>query len=145
MITANIYLTFKGNCEEAFNFYKSVLGGEFQMMSRFSEMPPQEGMPPLPEEDQNKIMHVSLPLSGDSVLMGSDSAGPWAAGFQAGNNFSISLSTDSKEEADRLMAQMSDGGRVEMPMADTFWGSYFGMCVDQFGIAWMISHDQHPG
>ena len=144
MTTANIYLTFDGNCEQAFNFYKSVLHGEFQSLMRFSEMPPQEGMPPLPKEEQNKIMHISLPLSGQSVLMGSDTAGPWASGYKAGNNFSVSLSTDSKEEADRLMAGLSEGGRIEMPMDDTFWGSYFGMCVDQFGINWMISFDTTP-
>ena len=143
MTTANIYLTFDGNCEEAFNFYKKVLKGDFQMISRFSEMPPQEGMPPIPEDQLNRIMHVSLPVSKETILMGSDIAGGWGPDFLAGNNFSVSLTTDSKEEADRLFAELSAGGQVTMPMADTFWESYFGMCTDKFGIAWMISADAH--
>ncbi|MCE7990501.1 MAG: VOC family protein [Roseivirga sp.] len=141
MTTINIYLTFNGNCEEAFGFYKSVFGGEFPYVGRFNEMPPQEGMPPLSEADQNKIMHMSLPISKETILMGSDIAGPWAAGYKVGNNFSISIGTDSNEEADRLMAELSAGGKVTMPMDKTFWGSYFGMLTDQFGINWMISVD----
>lgn len=139
MTTVNVYLTYPGNCEEAFSFYKSVFGGEFLSLNRFSEMPPQEGMPPLPEEFKNKIMHVTLPIGGDTVLMGSDTGGGWAPDYQQGNNFSISINTDSKEEADRLFGALSDGGTVTMPMAQTFWGSYFGMFVDKFGIGWMVS------
>ncbi|GAB5524820.1 MAG: VOC family protein [Roseivirga sp.] len=139
MTTINIYLTFNGNCAEAFDFYKSVFGGEYPHVSKFSEMPPQEGMPPLSEADQNKIMHMSLPISKETILMGSDTAGPWAADYKVGNNFSISVDTDTKEEADRLMAALSVDGQVTMPMENSFWGSYFGMLTDKFGISWMIS------
>lgn len=143
MTTVNIYLNFNGNCEEAFNFYRSVLGGEFPYIGRFKDMPPQEGMPPLPKEMEDKIMHVSLPVSKETSLMGSDTGGEWASTFQQGNNFSISISTDSKEEADRLFNGLSDGGQVTMPMNNTFWGDYFGMFTDKFGINWMVSFNSN--
>ncbi|MDX1954647.1 MAG: VOC family protein [Chitinophagaceae bacterium] len=138
MTTVNIYLTFNGNCEEAFNFYKSVFGGEIPYMGRFGDMPADSGHTLAPEE-ANKIMHVSLPISKETMLMGSDTAGEWSSKFSAGNNFSISISTDSKGEADRLFAGLSAGGQVTMPMNSTFWGDYFGMFADKFGINWMIS------
>ncbi|WP_026954736.1 VOC family protein [Algoriphagus vanfongensis] len=141
MATVNIYLTFNGNCEEAFNFYKSVFGGDFTYVGRFNEMPPQEGQPPMSEEDGNKIMHITLPISAETCIMGSDTGGEWASNFQVGNNFSISVSADSKADADRFFNSLSEGGQVSMSMADTFWGSYFGMLVDQFGIAWMVGYD----
>lgn len=142
MTTVNVYLTFDGNCEEAFNFYKSVLGGEFSYVGRFKDMPPQEGMPPITEEMSNKIMHMSLPISKETMLMGSDTGGEWASSFIRGNNFSISITTDSKENADRFFKGLSAGGNVTMPLADTFWGDYFGMFEDKFGINWMISFNQ---
>lgn len=144
MATINSYLTFKGNCEEAFNFYKSVFGGEFGYVGRFNEMPPAEGQPAMPAEEANKIMHISLPISKETSLMGSDTGGEWAQGFTTGNNFSISINADSKEEADRLFNGISAGGKVTMPMADTFWGSYFGMCTDKYDINWMMSYDAKP-
>lgn len=140
--TVNTYLTFNGNCEEAFNFYKSVFGGEFPHVGRFHEMPPQEGMPPLSEADQQKIMHMSLPISKETSLMGSDTVGSWAGSFTVGNNFSVSIHTDSTDEADRLMAALSANGNITMPMNKTFWGSYFGLLTDQFDISWMISVNQ---
>lgn len=142
MPKANVYLTFDGNCEEAFDFYKSVLGGEYPYVGRFKDMPPQEGMPPIPDEMANRIMHISLPIGEDSILMGSDTGGEWAPDLVQGNNFSISVDADSKEDADRLFSGLSAGGNVTMPMADTFWGSYFGMCTDKFGINWMVSYSQ---
>ena len=138
MTTVNIYLTFDGTCEEAFNFYKSVIGGEFSYLGRFSDMPPQEGVDLTPEM-ASRIMHVSLPVSQETMLMGSDTGGEWAPKLQYGNNFSISVNTDSKEEADRLFNGLSAGGTVTMPLANTFWGDYFGMFTDKFGINWMIS------
>lgn len=141
MTTINVYLTFDGDCEEAFNLYKSVLGGEYAAFSRFGEMPPQEGMPPLPEEHKNRVMHVSLPVSKETVLMGSDTGGEWASNHVVGNNFSVSIGTDSKEEADRIFAALSADGQATMPMDNTFWGSYFGMLTDKFGINWMVSFD----
>ncbi len=139
---ANIYLNFNGNCEEAFTFYKSVFGGEFSYVGRFSEMPPQEGVPPMPEADANRIMHISLPLGEGSALMGSDTGGEWAPGFNQGNNFSISLCPESREATDKLYAALSAGGKTNMPMNETFWGDYFGMCEDKFGINWMFSYNE---
>ncbi len=139
--TINPYLTFNGNCEEVFTFYKSVFGGEFQHVGRFGDMPEQEGSQPLTDELKNRIMHISLPISPETVLLGSDTFGAWADQLIVGNNFSISITTDSRENADRLFVGLSAGGQVTMPMNKTFWGSYFGMLTDKFGINWMISFD----
>lgn len=139
MTTVNIYLTFDGNCREAFNFYKSVFGGEFPYVGTFGEMPPQEGMPPMPEADKDKIMHISLPISQETMLMGSDTGGEWATNYKQGTNYTISISTDTKAEADRIFNELSAGGQITMPLADTFWGDYFGMFTDKFGINWMMS------
>ncbi|MDX1544706.1 MAG: VOC family protein [Christiangramia sp.] len=139
--TVNIYLTFNGDCKEAFDFYKSVFGGEYTNISTFGEMPPQEGMPPVPDDDKDLIMHVSLPISKETMLMGSDTGGEWAKNFKKGNNFSISVNTASKQDADRIFNELSDGGKVMMPMDNTFWGSYFGMFSDKFGINWMVSFE----
>ncbi len=143
MTTVNVYLNFNGNCEEAFNFYKSVFGKEFLYLGRFNDMPRQEGMPPLTKEMENKVMHVSLPISKETMIMGSDTGGEWAPTFQVGNNFSISINTDSQEEADRLFMGLSEGGKVTMPMSNTFWGDYFGMFTDKFGINWMVSFNSN--
>ncbi|MGQ8335016.1 VOC family protein [Sunxiuqinia sp. A32] len=141
MATVNIYLTFNGNCREAFNFYQSVFGGEFPYVGTYGEMPPQEGMPPLPEDQKDRIMHISLPISKETSLMGSDTGGEWAANYKEGNNFSISVNAESKEEADRIFGALAKGGEVSMPMDKTFWGSYFGMLTDPFGINWMVSFE----
>jgi PhnB protein len=143
MTTINIYLTFDGNCEEAFSFYKSIFGGAYDYISRFSEMPAHDDYP-LREEDHNRIMHVSLPISKETILMGSDCAGEKAKHFKEGNNFSISVHVDTKEEADRFCKGLSEGGSVNMPMNETFWGSYFGMLTDKFGINWMINCNLQP-
>ena len=141
MATVNIYLTFNGNCEEAFNFYQSVFGGAFPYVGRFGEMPPGEDGKTMSDEDANRIMHISLPISRETILMGSDTGGEWAAGYQPGNNFSISVNAESRGEADTLFAGLSAGGQVTMPLADTFWGAYFGMLTDKFGINWMVNYD----
>lgn len=137
MKNINPYLTFDGNCEKAFNFYKSVFGGDFTSIGKFSEMPPDYTVP---DKDKHLIMHVALPM-GDSVLMGSDTSDSFGPPVKQGNNFSISIDADSKQEADRLFNQLSKDGNVIMPMNKTFWGSYFGMLTDQFGINWMVSTD----
>ncbi len=137
MATTNTYLTFNGNCEEAFNFYKSVFGGEFMYLGRFDSIPDSPEFI-VPEEDKNKIMHVSLPI-GKSILMGSDTSCGNPTPVIQGNNFSISISTDSQAEADDLFAKIAVGGTVIMPIEDMFWGDYFGMVLDQFGIQWMIN------
>ena len=134
----NPYLTFNGNCEEAFNFYKSVFGGDFAYVGRFNQMPPNEAKP-MSEEEGNKIMHISLPISNETVLMASDSSDDYGHATTIGNNFSISINAKSQDEADRLYNGLSQGGNQVMPMSKTFWGSYFGMFTDRYGINWMVS------
>src|SRR5687768_7188630 len=141
MATVNVYLTFNGNCEEAFKFYQSVFGGEIPYLGRFKDMPATEG-PKISPGDEEKIMHMSLPISKETMLMGSDTGGEWASSYKQGNNFSISINTDSKEEADRLFSGLSAGGAVIMSMNKTFWGDYFGMFTDKFGINWMVSFNE---
>lgn len=143
MATTSIYLNFSDNTEKVFEFYRTVFGGEFiGGISRFGEAPPQEGFPPLAPEDKNLVMHVALPLLGGVVLRGTDA--PASMGFQIrpGNSVYISLHPDSREEADRLFKALSAGGKVEMPMADMFWGAYYGSFTDQFGVQWMINYDK---
>ncbi|AOC94038.1 hypothetical protein BB050_00901 [Flavobacterium anhuiense] len=143
MATAvNPYLMFNGTCEEAFLFYKSVFGGDFPYIGKFKDAPAEEGEV-LSEEALNRIMHVSLPI-GNSILMGSDTHPRYGdVGF--GDNFSVSINAESREEADKIFNGLSAGGKVEMPMNDTFWGSYFGMFKDKFGINWMVSFDKNEG
>ena len=145
MAVINPYLNFDGNCEEAFNFYKSVFGGEFGYVGRFSEMPPDPNYPPMPEEMKNRIMHISLAIGGSqtNILMGSDTGGEWASNHIVGNNISISIGASSKEEADRIFNALADGGTVTMPLANVFWGDYFGMCIDKYGINWMMSFNEN--
>jgi PhnB protein len=138
------YLTFSGNCEDAFNFYRSVFGGNFTYVGRFKEMPPAEGQPPMNEETGKLIMHISLPIGNGSTLMGSDSSAEFGGPITAGNNFSISVNATSQAEADKLYNGLAAGGNAFMPMSKTFWGSYFGMCTDKFGIGWMVSYDERP-
>ena len=141
MTTINVYLTFNGNCEEAFLFYKSVFGGEFSHVAKFSEMP-EDPKCPISNEDKDKIMHVSLPISKETVLMGSDTGGEWASQYKAGNNFSISVAAESQDAADNFFNNLSKDGKIIMPMDKTFWGSHFGMFVDKYGIQWMVSFDE---
>ena len=141
MATVNIYLTFNGNCEEAFKFYQSVFGGQIPYMGRFKDMPPGEDSKLNPGEE-NRIMHVSLPISKETMLMGSDTGGEWATGYSQGNNFSISITAVSKEEAEKLFNGLSAGGKVTMPLSKTFWSECFGMLTDKFGINWMMSFDE---
>lgn len=141
MSQTGTYLNFSRNTEEAFYFYKSVFGGDFVdgKINRFGEIPPQEGMPPIAEEDKNLVMHIALPILGGHLLMGTDA--PESMGFKVnqGNNFYISLHPDSRSEADSLFTKLAEAGEVEMPMQDMFWGDYFGSLTDKFGIKWMVS------
>ena len=134
----NTYLHFGDNCRQAFEFYRLVFGEEFTWIVTFADGP--DDMPPVPDHEKDLIMHVSLQI-GDSVLMGSDSTSAFGPPPNMGNNYSISISADSREETDRLFAALSDGGNVAMQPADMFWGAYFGMCTDKFGINWMLSHE----
>ncbi|NHM02122.1 VOC family protein [Flavobacterium difficile] len=142
MATISTYLTFNGTTEAAFNFYKSVFGGEFTELHKFNSMPPQDGMPALSEEEGNRIMHVSFPI-GTATLFGSDTLSTHGD-VVIGNNFSISINAESKEEADKLFNGLSADGKITMPMESTFWGAYFGMFTDKFGINWMINFDEVP-
>lgn len=141
MTKVNVYLTFDGNCEEAFSFYKSVFGGEYAYLGRFKDMP--EDATLVSDADGERIMHVSLPISKETILQGSDSAGDWGPKLQVGNNFSVSITTTSKTDADRFFDALSEGGKVTMAMRNTFWGSYFGSFTDKFGINWMISFNKN--
>lgn len=136
MLKLNPYLNFEGTTEEAFNFYKSIFGGEFVALQRFSNVP---GMDKLSAEDGKKLMHVSL-MVGDNTLMGTDTLAAMGHTITMGTNVSLSLHPDSKEEADRLFAGLQEGGSVEPPMEDASWGDYFGMVKDKFGIKWMINY-----
>ncbi|WP_346238923.1 VOC family protein [Niabella insulamsoli] len=140
MATTNTYLTFNGDCEAAFDFYKSVFGGDFAYMGRFGEMPEGEAHQ-VSDLEKNKIMHVSLPI-GKSILMGSDCGTDWAPNFIQGNNFSVSITADSQDEADKIFSALSEGGRITMPLNKTFWGDYFGMLTDKFGVNWMMSYNE---
>ena len=141
MKAVNPYLNFNGNTEEAFHFYKSIFGGDFLSLMRWSDMPNEvnEG-PELTEEQKNKIMHIALQISPNTLLMGSDTPNWWGSNTNFGNNLYISLQVDSREEADKLFTGLSKGGKVNMPMADQFWGDYFGDCIDKFGVCWMINY-----
>lgn len=137
----NPYLTFPGNCEEAFNFYRSVFGGEFLYVGRFSDIPSNEGVM-LPEYKLNRIRHISLPIGKGAVLMGSDSGEDWSPEVKIGNNISLSVTAESKEDADRFFQNLSNEGKIIMQIGDVFWGSYYGMCTDRFGVNWMVSYDK---
>ncbi len=140
MASTATYLNFSRNTEEAFNFYKKVFGTEFQgPIHRFSEVPEMEGAPKMSEEDKNLVMHVSLPLLGGHLLMGTDA--PESMGFKVipGNNVYISLAPDTREETQRLFKALSEGGKVEMDLQDMFWGDYYGSLTDKFGTKWMLN------
>lgn len=144
MANVSTYLNFGKSTEEAFNFYKSVFGGEFSGggIARFGDFPAPEGMPPLAEEDKNLIMHIELPILGGHVLMGSDAPASMGHQVNIGNNVHIMLSPDSRDETIRLFNQLSANGVVIMPLQDMFWGAFYGNCVDQFGIQWMFNFNE---
>ncbi len=140
MARVHTYLNFNRNTEEVFNFYKQVFGGEFEgEISRFGDIPPQEGMPPLAEEDKNLVMHVALPILGGHLLMGTDAPESMGMKVNNGNNIHISLEPDSREETERLFKALSAGGKVTMDLQDTFWGAYYGSCIDKYDIQWMVN------
>jgi len=143
MATANIYLTFNGNCEAAFQLYRSVFGGEFSYLGRYSEMPQDSGT--CPPEDLNKLMHISLPISKETVLMGCDMLSSPDNPFIQGNNISIMVNAASREEANCIFAGLGASGNIVMPLDNTFWGAYFGVLTDEFGISWMISYEETKG
>jgi PhnB protein len=138
MAKINPYLNFNGNTEEAFNFYKSVFGGEFTSISRFKDLANDDF--PVSEKEANKIIHISLPI-GNNVLMANDVPEIMGTVNEVEHRSKIALTAESKEEADKLFYGLSEGGTIEMPIAESPWGSYFGMFRDKFGIEWMIDFD----
>lgn len=141
MARTTTYLNFPGNTEEAFNFYKSVFGGNFggDGISRFRDIPPTEGAPAIAEADKNLVMHIELEILGGHALMGTDA--PESMGFKVnfGNNVYINLEPDTKAETKKLFDKLSAGGKVTMELQDMFWGAYFGSCTDKFGVQWMFN------
>jgi len=136
MTAVNPYLNFNGNTEEAFNFYKSVFGGDFLAVMRFKDNPECGN---IAESDKNRIMHIALPIGNGTTLMATDSLESLGQKLTQGNNFYICLSPETREEADRLFNGLSKDGKIEMPLQDMFWGSYYGSFSDKFGVQWMIN------
>jgi len=139
MATINPYINFNGNAEEAFNFYKSVFGGEFKQIIRFKELASDDF--PVPENEANNIMRIVLPISND-VLIANDVPESLGPVNEAENRSKISVNTNSREEADTIFTGLTEGGTIEMPMSDSPWGTYFGMFRDKYGIEWTVEFDQ---
>lgn len=140
MAIVSTYLNFSRNTEEAFNFYKKVFRSEFiGEVSRFRDIPPSDEYSPLPEQDLDLVMHVSLPILGGHVISGTDA--PESMGFKLiqGSTVYINLQPDTREETDRLFAALSEGGKVEQELQVMFWGDYYGSCQDKFGVRWMFN------
>ena len=138
MTKLHSYLNFAGNAQEAFDFYRSVFGGEFSSVVRFKDFP-MEGVT-IPTEDEAKIMHIALPIGQDNVLMASDVLESFGQRLVPGNNVYVSVHPDSREEADRVFSALSEGAEIEMPIADQVWGDYYGSLKDKFGVQWMVNH-----
>jgi PhnB protein len=137
MLSMNPYLHFMGNTEEAMNFYKAVLGGEFTIFQRFKDLPGAEKMS---AEEQEKIIHISLLIGPGNTIMATDTLESMEQKLVEGNNFHICLDTKSEAEVDRIFNAFAAGGKIEMPVNKTFWGAYFGMLRDKYGIQWMINY-----
>ena len=138
MTRLHTYLNFAGDAEEAFEFYRSVFGGEFSSLVHFRDMP-MEGVE-IPEEEQGRIMHMALPIGEDDLLMASDTLPSHGQELVRGNNAYISVHPGSREEADRIFTALSEGAEIEMPIADQMWGDYWGALTDRFGVRWMVNH-----
>lgn len=136
MTTVNPYIYFNGNCEEAFNFYKTVFQKDIKYMGRYKDVPKTDRQ--IFRETDEKIMHVSLPISNETILMGSDNSEAHKE-MLTYSNFSLIIHTEEKVEADRLFNELSEKGQIKMPMNLTFWGSYYGICIDKFGIMWKVT------
>ncbi len=130
------YLNFPGTAEEAMRFYEKCLGGKLSEVHRFGTMP---GADQLPEAARNRVMHVGLDLSGGFMIMASDTMEGMGPPYVAGTNMTVSIHPSSREEADRIFAALAQGGQVTMPLADQFWGDYYGALTDRFGVQWMVN------
>lgn len=137
MKTANPYLNFAGNTEEAFDFYKSVFGGEFLSVIRFRDFG--DNSMGVPEKELDKIAHIALPLGPSNLIMATDVLDGWKP-LSVGSNFYIAFETDTAEEADTLFDRLSDGGQKEMLLQPTAWAEKYGTCTDRFGVQWMVMY-----
>jgi len=141
MSKVSIYLNFQGNTEEAFIFYKSVFKTDFSgPVMRMSDIPPHPGMGPVVENEKNAIMHIALPILGGTVLQATDMLESMGHKLKIGNNTTICLEPDSREETERLFNALSAGGSDTQPLQDMFWGAYWGCCLDKYGIRWMFNY-----
>lgn len=140
MAMVSTYLNFPGTTEDAFNFYASVFGTQIMGIMRHGDVPVEEGQPGPSDELKNMVINVALPILANHLLMGTDVTPEMGFTLNQGNNAYVCLHPDSREEADRLFAALSEGGQVQSPMADMFWGDYWGSFVDKFGAQWMINH-----
>ena len=138
MVQVNPYLNFDGTTEAAFNFYQSIFGGEFVNVTRFKDTPTGDN---LSATDREKIMHMALPIGQGTILMATDALESMGHPLTPGNNFHLTVSPDSEAEADQLFRALSVNGQVNLPLRKEFWGAYFGMLTDQFGVQWMVSYD----
>lgn len=136
MITINPYIYFDGNCEEAFNFYESVFRKEISSINKYKDVP--KPARNIFQESDEKIMHVTLPLSKETMLNGSDNSLAYEEMVKY-KTFTLIIHTDSKEEVDRLFGELSQNGQIKVPVGLTFWGAYYGQCIDKFGISWKIT------
>ena len=141
MATINVYLNFPGNTEEAFKFYRTVFGGEFLRLQRFKDTSEKDRVA---AAEQEKIMHIQLQVAKNLVLHATDALESMGQKLKVGNNFSLLLETETKEESDQFFKSLSAGGKVDMPMQNTFWGAYYGMLTDKFGIQWMVNFELNP-
>jgi PhnB protein len=141
MSRVSTYLNFPRNTEEAFNFYKSVFGGEFGGggVARFKDIPPADDMPPIAEEDKNLVMHIELQILNSHTLMATDAPASMGFNVNIGNNVHINLEPDTRAETKKLFEALSTGGKVTMELQDMFWGAYYGSCIDKYGVQWMFN------
>jgi len=137
MTTINPYLSFNGTCEAAFNFYKSVFGGEFEDFGRYKNIPSEQ---PIPDSEKEKIMHISLPINEEVTLMGSDSSEFFGQDTKIGNNISLCISPGIEKNAYRIFEALSEEGTIITPIEKAFWGALFGILTDKFGVCWMVNH-----
>ena len=138
MTKVTAYLLFNGNCETAFNFYKDVFGGELHIM-RYKDMPQSDQ--PVPDSEKEKVLHLNLDVKGEMLLIGSDCSEAFSPPVKFGDNIALTISPDSEEEARRIFNELSEGGTIQMPFEIAFWGSWYGMFTDKFGISWMVNYD----
>ena len=140
MSRVSTYLNFAGNCEEAFEFYKSVFGTDYlDPIMRMSDVPPDPNGPQIPDAEQRMVMHASLPILGGHIIHGTDMIESMGHQLRVGNNTTLNLEPDTRAETERLFAALSDGATDINPLTQMFWGSYWGTCLDRFSVRWMFN------